>query len=104
MREEGALERQKNVLGPAPGVDVMAKRPQGRVQCEDRLPYYKGSSCSLPLLLSMMSSNNRGDQKNSLWWILLSMELAMHNGHVSTANFITSQSRDPTSLAQKRCY
>jgi hypothetical protein len=23
-----------------PGVDVMAKRPQGWVQCEDRLPYY----------------------------------------------------------------
>ena len=26
----------------------MAKRPQAWVQCEDRLPYYKDSSCSLP--------------------------------------------------------
>jgi hypothetical protein len=57
----------------------------------------------LPLLLSMMSSNNRGDKKISLWW-MLSMELTMHNNHVSMANFITSQSRGPTSLAQKRCY
>jgi hypothetical protein len=42
-----------NVLGPVPGVDVMAKRSQGWVKCkmcEDRLPYYRGSSCSLPLL------------------------------------------------------
>ena len=38
-----------NVLGPVPGVDVMAKRPQGWVKCEDRLPYYRGNSCSLPL-------------------------------------------------------
>jgi hypothetical protein len=38
-----------NVLGPVPGVDVMAKRSQGWVKCEDRLPYYRGSSCSLPL-------------------------------------------------------
>jgi hypothetical protein len=37
------------VLGPVPGVDVMAKRSQGWVKCEDRLPYYKYSSCSLPL-------------------------------------------------------
>jgi hypothetical protein len=29
------------VLGPAPGVGVMAKGPQGWVKCEDRLPYYK---------------------------------------------------------------
>jgi hypothetical protein len=42
-------------------------------------------------LLSMVSSNNRGDQKISLWWIL-PMELAMNNGHVSMANFIASQS------------
>jgi hypothetical protein len=29
-------------LGPAvPGVDVMAKRSQGWVKCEDRLPYYR---------------------------------------------------------------
>ena len=68
--------------------------------CEDHLPYYKDSSCSLPLLLSMMSSNNRGDKKISLWW-MLSMELTMHNSHVSMPNAITSQSRDPTSLAQK---
>jgi hypothetical protein len=27
----------------------MAKRPQGWVKCEDRLPYYRDSSCSLPL-------------------------------------------------------
>jgi hypothetical protein len=27
------------VLGPVPGVDVMAKGPQGWVQCEDRPPY-----------------------------------------------------------------
>jgi hypothetical protein len=38
-----------NVLGPVLGVDVMAKRSQGWVKCEDRLPYYRGSSCSLPL-------------------------------------------------------
>jgi hypothetical protein len=31
--------RQQNVLGPAPGVDVMAKRSQGWVKCGDRLPY-----------------------------------------------------------------
>jgi hypothetical protein len=37
------------VLGPVPGVDVMAKRSQGWVKCEDRLPYYRDSSCSLPL-------------------------------------------------------
>jgi hypothetical protein len=37
-----------NVLGPVPGVDVMAKGPQGWVQCEDHLPYYKDSSCSFP--------------------------------------------------------
>jgi hypothetical protein len=29
------------VLGPVPGVGIMAKGPQGWVQCEDRLPYYK---------------------------------------------------------------
>jgi hypothetical protein len=39
-----------DVLGPVPGVDVMAKRSQGWVECEDRLPYYKYSSCSLPNL------------------------------------------------------
>jgi hypothetical protein len=44
----GALEC-GNVLGPVPGVDVMAKRSQGWVKCEDRLPYYRDSSCSLPL-------------------------------------------------------
>ena len=38
-----------NVLGPVPGVDVMAKRSQGWVKCEDHLPYYRDSSCSLPL-------------------------------------------------------
>jgi hypothetical protein len=37
------------VLGPVPGVDVMAKRSKGWVKCEDRLPYYRDSSCSLPL-------------------------------------------------------
>jgi hypothetical protein len=26
-------------LGPGPGVGVVAKRPQGRVQCEDHLRY-----------------------------------------------------------------
>ena len=45
----------------------MAKRPQGWVQCEDHLPYYKDNSYSLPLLLSMLSSNNRGGLKISLW-------------------------------------
>jgi hypothetical protein len=39
------------LLGPVPGVGVMAKGPQGWVQCEDHLPYYKDTSCSLPLLL-----------------------------------------------------
>jgi hypothetical protein len=34
---------------------------------QDHLPYYKGSSCSLPLLLSMVSSNNRSDLKISLF-------------------------------------
>jgi hypothetical protein len=29
-----------DVLGPVPGVGVMAKRSQGWVKCEDRLPYY----------------------------------------------------------------
>jgi hypothetical protein len=93
------------VLGTVPGVGVVAKRPQGWVQCEDHLPYYyRGNSCSLPLLLPpTMSSNNRGDQNISLWWVL-SVELAIHNDHVSMANFTTSQSRDPTSLAKKRCY
>jgi hypothetical protein len=43
------LDLNRNVLGPVPGVDVMAKRSQGWVKCEDRLPYYRGSSCSLPL-------------------------------------------------------
>ena len=43
------LVASRHVLGPVPGVDVMAKRPQGWVKCEDRLPYYRGSSCSLPL-------------------------------------------------------
>jgi hypothetical protein len=38
----------QNVLGPVPGVGVMAKGPQGWVRCEDRLPYYKGNSCRLP--------------------------------------------------------
>jgi hypothetical protein len=37
------------VLGPVPGVDVMTKRSQGWVKCEDRLPYYRDISCSLPL-------------------------------------------------------
>jgi hypothetical protein len=32
------------VLGPVPGVGVMAKRPQGWVKCEDHLPYYTDSS------------------------------------------------------------
>jgi hypothetical protein len=45
----------KNVLGPVPGVDVMAKRPRGWVKCEDRLPYYRKSeiapaACHLPRL------------------------------------------------------
>ena len=38
-----------HVLGPVPGVGVVAKRSQGWVKCEDRLPYYRDSSCSLPL-------------------------------------------------------
>jgi hypothetical protein len=44
-------EHEINVLGPVPGVDVMAKRSQKWwVKCEDRrLPYYRDSSCSLPL-------------------------------------------------------
>jgi hypothetical protein len=37
-------------LGPVPEVGVMAKGPQGWVKCEDRLPYYRGSSCGLPRL------------------------------------------------------
>jgi hypothetical protein len=43
-------ERDTNVLGPVPGVDVMAKGSQGWVQCENRHPYYKDNSCSLPRL------------------------------------------------------
>jgi hypothetical protein len=39
-----------DVLGPVPGVDVMAKGPQGWMQCEDHLPYYKDNPCSLPRL------------------------------------------------------
>jgi hypothetical protein len=46
----------------------MAKGPQGWGQCEDGLPYYKDSPCSLPQLLSLMSSNNRGDLEIPLWW------------------------------------
>jgi hypothetical protein len=45
----GTREYLRHVLGPVPGVDVMAKRSQGWVKCEDRLPYYRDSSCSLPL-------------------------------------------------------
>jgi hypothetical protein len=41
--------RSLNVLGPVPGVGVMAKRSQGWVKCEDRLSYCKDSPCSLPL-------------------------------------------------------
>jgi hypothetical protein len=44
-----------DVLGPVPGVDVMAnmaKRSQGWVKCEDRLPYYRDSSCSCSLPLA----------------------------------------------------
>jgi hypothetical protein len=38
-----------NALGPpAPGVGVVAKGPRGWVKCEDRLPYYKDNTCSLP--------------------------------------------------------
>jgi hypothetical protein len=57
---------------------AMAKGPQASglreagpwLPCEDRrLPYYRDGSCSLPLLLSMMSSNNRIDLKISLWWL-----------------------------------
>jgi hypothetical protein len=39
---------------------------QGWVRCEDHLLCYKGCSCSLSLLLSMMSSNNRSDQTENL--------------------------------------
>jgi hypothetical protein len=39
-----------NVLGPVPGVGVVAKGPQEWVKCEDRLPYYKDKSCSFPRL------------------------------------------------------
>jgi hypothetical protein len=36
---------------PVPGVGVMPKGPQGWVQREDHLPYYKdNASCSLPRL------------------------------------------------------
>jgi hypothetical protein len=49
--QAGAFEAMDGyVLGPVPGVDVMAKRSQGRVKCEDRLPYYSDSSCSLSLV------------------------------------------------------
>jgi hypothetical protein len=41
------------VLGPVPASRGLAlwlsKRSQRRAKCEDRLPYYKDSSCSLPL-------------------------------------------------------
>jgi hypothetical protein len=38
------------VLGPVPGVGVMAKGPHSGVDevRSDRLPYYKDNSCSLP--------------------------------------------------------
>jgi hypothetical protein len=38
-----------HVLGPVPGVDVMAKRSQGWVKCEDRLPYYRNQKQLLQL-------------------------------------------------------
>ena len=50
--------RERNVLGPVPGVDVMAKRSQGWVKCEDRLPYYRDSPCSLPLPLPRPHDHN----------------------------------------------
>jgi hypothetical protein len=37
------------VLGPVLGVDVVAKRSQGGVKCEDRLSHGKDRSCSFPL-------------------------------------------------------
>jgi hypothetical protein len=46
---DGGCGANGKVLGPVPGVDVMAKRSQGWVKCEDRLPYYRDSSCSLSL-------------------------------------------------------
>jgi hypothetical protein len=52
VRSTASSSTPKHVLGPVPGVDVMAKRSQGWVKCEDRLPYYKGSSYSLSLLVT----------------------------------------------------
>jgi hypothetical protein len=49
IRPGDAESTHSHVLGPVPGVGVMAKRSQGWVKCEDRLPYYRDSSCSLPL-------------------------------------------------------
>jgi hypothetical protein len=75
MATKGGMENGKfqGARPGGPGVDVMAKGPQGWVQCEVHRPCYKDSSCSLlPLLLSMIpwslqSSNNRGGPKFSLW-------------------------------------
>jgi hypothetical protein len=54
-----------NVLGPVPGVDVMAKRSQGWVKCEDRLPYYTeiapARSLPLPRLHADHNSTTRED-------------------------------------------
>jgi hypothetical protein len=36
-----------NFRGGVPGVDVMAKGPQGWVQCEGHLPYYPGTKINL---------------------------------------------------------
>jgi hypothetical protein len=45
----------------------------------------------------MMSSNNKGNKTTSLWW-MLSMELTMHNNHVSTANFLAYLPKQRSSL------
>jgi hypothetical protein len=41
QRKEPTTRHKGNVLGPVPGVGVMAKGPQGWVKCEDRFPTTK---------------------------------------------------------------
>jgi hypothetical protein len=47
----------------------MAKRSQGWVKCEDRLPYYRDSSCSLSLATTprlRLHADSRGPRRGRL--------------------------------------
>jgi hypothetical protein len=44
----------------------MAKRSQGWVKCEDPLPYYRDSSCSLPLPRRLHDHNHNSATREDL--------------------------------------